>query len=92
MSLVEDLNTVIVDRCIVCGGENPSRMRRTITATVGGAYAEIKITIEYCADNPACGEAKAMSVASMFLAPFVERDLHRRGYSLFDLSVPGDSE
>lgn len=85
MTLFDDL--ALVDRCMVCGGERPGRERRSLTAAIGGAYAEMKIAVEYCADDSNCGEAEAMVLLDRLMAPFVVEDLRRRHYSLLDLGI-----
>lgn len=91
MRLLEELNEQVVDRCIVCGGDRAERVRRTVLATVGGAYAELELVVEYCADDSACGEAKAMELIGDLTAPFVVADLRRRGIGLLDLGIPEEA-
>ena len=87
MGLIEDLQEEMCDRCMVCGNENPTRMRRTVSSTIGGAYAEMRIVVEYCADKSNCGEGAAIFKMEQFAAPFIATDLRRRGHSLFDLGI-----
>lgn len=88
--LAEDLieSAELVDRCIVCGSERPGRMRRTISNELGGIAASANFTVEYCADDPACGEAQALRAIDTMAATFLQIELRRRGTSIMDLGVP----
>lgn len=86
--LIDDLENAFVDKCIVCGGDREERMRRYFRGVVGGAYGSIEVEIEYCADDPKCGEQMAHILFDQLVAQFVVADLRRRGTGLMDLAIP----
>lgn len=90
MSLAEDLleSADLVDRCVVCHSERSDRMRRTISAEIGGAAASANFTIEYCADDSRCGEARALNFIDTVAATFIAEDLARHRIRLMDLGIP----
>lgn len=88
--LWEDLeeSANLVDCCVVCGSDRRDRMRRTVSSELGGVAATAKFTVEYCADNAACGESRALQAIDTMAATFLQIELRRRGTSIMDLGVP----